>query len=130
MVSVHDGRTLMKVRDHIYGGSWNDSPLKYIDDYLPEAPTSTYRDHKRAVTNEKMANMSLVYNRYISPRYRPVYLPPPSYYRIYWTLDSKTLYCCHTKCYDYHSSNTIIIVSLLILLAKILYNVIHRYALY
>lgn len=43
VVRTHDGSVVMKVRESIYSGGWNDSPLKLSDASLPGAPTSTYR---------------------------------------------------------------------------------------
>lgn len=75
IVRSYDGHVVMKVREGIYGGAWSDSLLRITDPSLPGVPTSAY--HSRTLKKEKMANMILMYDKFIPPCYRPDYLPPP-----------------------------------------------------
>ena len=75
IVRTHDGEVVMKVRENIYGGAWSDSPLKLVDPSLGGAPTETYAGHERQLSKEKMANMAVMYDKFIPPSFRPDYIP-------------------------------------------------------
>ena len=76
IVMKHDGVAVMKVHEHCYHGPWKDSPLRVISSAVSGTPTTTYVERQRNISSEKMANMILMYDRFISPDRRPDYLPP------------------------------------------------------
>ena len=77
IVRTHDDRVVMKVREKIYSGAWTDSPLRVVNPTLSGIPTTTYTSKVRALTKEKLANLEVMYNRFIPPRFRPDFLPSP-----------------------------------------------------
>lgn len=44
-IVVRNGNVVMKVRESIYTGGWDASPLTISDPSLPESPTDTYSQH-------------------------------------------------------------------------------------
>ena len=77
VVKTHDRRVAMKVRQNCYSGDWKDSPLRVLDATASGVPETTYSNsHIREISAEKMANMTTMYDRFIPPDRRPVYLPP------------------------------------------------------
>ena len=75
IVRTHDNRVVMKVRERTYTGMWVDSPLHVIDDALSGIPTTTYNTH--TLSKEKLANLTVMYDKFIPPQFRPDYLPSP-----------------------------------------------------
>ena len=68
VVKTHDGRVVMKVREHCYGGDWKESPLHVRDHSASGIPTTTYAEkHYHGISAQKMADMVTMYDRYISP---------------------------------------------------------------
>ena len=76
VVKAHDGRVVMKVRENCFSGTWKDSPLRMRDLSVTGVPTETYKETQtKSFTAEKMANMVIMYDRFIPPCCRPDYLP-------------------------------------------------------
>ena len=76
IVKAHDRRVVMKVRENCFGGNWKDSPHHVRDSSKPGVPTTTYKETQtKSLTAEKMANMVVMYNRFIPCDCRPDYLP-------------------------------------------------------
>lgn len=72
-----DGSVAMKVREKCYAGSFSVSPLKVLDPNANGSPRDNYRDtHHHPLKEEKLEDMKLMYNRFISPERRPRFLPP------------------------------------------------------
>jgi len=71
------GSVLMKVREKCYDGTFSVSPMSIIDESADGLPTKNYRDtHTRPLTNEKMKDITSMYDKFIAPETRPDYLPP------------------------------------------------------
>ena len=77
IVRTHDHRVVMKVREKIYNGAWTNSPLHTVNPTLSGLPTTTYSNKTRALTKEKLANLEVMYNRFIPPQFRPDFIPSP-----------------------------------------------------
>lgn len=72
----YDQSVVMKVRESCFSGSFSRSPLRVIDAVAVGIPTDSYKDTQfRNLTTEKLENMKLMYNQFISPERRPDYLP-------------------------------------------------------
>ena len=76
IVKSHGGGVVMKVRENCFSGSWSDSPLHVKHPEADGTPTVAYSGTRtRQLTTEKMANMITMYDRFVSPDWRPDYLP-------------------------------------------------------